>query len=246
MTVTEILIKIDYLESLITKSKLPTLGLLRASNELRLDWGFERGYTFKDEYNEGATQAILVKGLSAESHAINSKRLGSSNNRIILSLAEGFISNNLLTSEKLDEIHTLIIENGGIYRTIDVAPTGGNKQNDLFSKPAEIHSETSNLITWYNTKKNDPEYHPLFLAAEFHYRLVKIHPYADGNGRLARIISSMIFLKSKIPPPIFLKEERHLYITRLKQADTGNLEGWLQLIGERVIRSQEILLKAIH
>lgn len=243
MILDQILKKIDRLRENIEQSVLPTVSLLRVSNHLRLDWGFERDENFSDDYNEGATQPILIKGLSSDSHPINAKRLGSSNNKIITSLVDGFIRNNLLTKERLTETHRLIIRDGGTYRTTAVKTNTSSSQKFTFSKPENISDDIENLVRWYNSKKDNHQYHPLFLAAEFHYRLVITHPYNDGNGRLARIISSMILLRNKLPPPTFLSDERKLYINRLKNADTGDLEGWLQLVGEKVIVSQELLIK---
>lgn len=50
-----------------------------------------------------------------------------------------------------------------------------------------------NLIEWYN---NDNETHPLIKCALFAYDFVSIHPFQDGNGRLSRLISSLLLLKN--------------------------------------------------
>jgi len=48
------------------------------------------------------------------------------------------------------------------------------------------------LIEWYN---NDNETHPLVKCALFAYDFVSIHPFQDGNGRLSRLISTLLLLK---------------------------------------------------
>ena len=48
------------------------------------------------------------------------------------------------------------------------------------------------LIDWY---MNDNETHPLVKCALFAYEFVSIHPYQDGNGRLSRLISTLLLLK---------------------------------------------------
>jgi Fic family protein len=50
-----------------------------------------------------------------------------------------------------------------------------------------------NLIDWY---KNDNETHPLVKCALFAYDFVSIHPFQDGNGRLSRLISSLLLLQT--------------------------------------------------
>ena len=50
-----------------------------------------------------------------------------------------------------------------------------------------------NLVNWYNEEK---EVHPLITTAAFTYEFLSIHPFQDGNGRLSRLISSMLLLKT--------------------------------------------------
>ncbi len=50
-----------------------------------------------------------------------------------------------------------------------------------------------NLIEWYNT---DRETHPLVKCALFTYEFLSIHPFQDGNGRLSRLLSSLLLLKN--------------------------------------------------
>ncbi len=48
------------------------------------------------------------------------------------------------------------------------------------------------MVDWYNS---DTETHPLVKCALFAYDCVSIHPFQDGNGRLSRLISSLLLLK---------------------------------------------------
>jgi Fic family protein len=50
-----------------------------------------------------------------------------------------------------------------------------------------------NLINWYN---NDSTTHPLVKCSLFNYEFLSIHPFQDGNGRLSRLISSLLLLKN--------------------------------------------------
>ena len=50
-----------------------------------------------------------------------------------------------------------------------------------------------NLVNWYNEEK---EVHPLITTAAFTYEFLSVHPFQDGNGRLSRLISSMLLLKT--------------------------------------------------
>jgi len=56
----------------------------------------------------------------------------------------------------------------------------------------ETEDAMRSLISWYN---GDTEIHPLVKCAIFTYEFVSIHPFQDGNGRLSRLISTLLLLK---------------------------------------------------
>ena len=59
--------------------------------------------------------------------------------------------------------------------------------------PEQIDKLMNQLFDWM--KKNDKEIHPLILSSVFHYELVFIHPFADGNGRTARLWQNVILYR---------------------------------------------------
>lgn len=68
------------------------------------------------------------------------------------------------------------------------------------------------LINWYNKHKS--EYPGILLAAVVHNQFENIHPFADGNGRVGRILLNNILLKNSLPPVnIDLKNQREYYET---------------------------------
>ena len=76
----------------------------------------------------------------------------------------------------------------------------------------------SDLLDWYRTKEKEGE-HPIVVAATFHYRFVRIHPFDDGNGRMARLLMNMILIRHGYTVAIIPREERGRYIEMLEQAD---------------------------
>ena len=71
----------------------------------------------------------------------------------------------------------------------------GTKQIIFETTEAGIATETAmrNLVNWY---KNDNVTHPLVKCSLFTYDFLSIHPFQDGNGRLSRLISSLLLLKN--------------------------------------------------
>ena len=56
------------------------------------------------------------------------------------------------------------------------------------------------------------------LACDTHTTFVHIHPFPDGNGRLARILSGLVLQAFGLPMPMFLREESHKYISAVAAA----------------------------
>jgi Fic family protein len=55
-------------------------------------------------------------------------------------------------------------------------------------------------------------------ACDLHTTFVHIHPYADGNGRMARILSGLLLQHYGLPPPLFLKDDRAEYMDAVSAA----------------------------
>ena len=87
-----------------------------------------------------------------------------------------------------------------------------------YTSPEQVKPEMSDLVDWYRAAENARE-HPIVVAATFHYRFVRIHPFDDGNGRMARLLMNMILIKHGYTVAIMPIQERNRYIDSLEQAD---------------------------
>lgn len=77
------------------------------------------------------------------------------------------------------------------------------------------------LLKWYKKYKN--KLHPLVLAALFHQKFEKIHPFSDGNGRTGRMLLNYILMKENYPPLIIRKSRREDYLDSLSIADKTDI-----------------------
>ncbi|OHA80914.1 MAG: hypothetical protein A3B06_03905 [Candidatus Yonathbacteria bacterium RIFCSPLOWO2_01_FULL_43_20] len=85
------------------------------------------------------------------------------------------------------------------------------------SPPEQVPHKMKTLLTWYGTHKN--RLHPLELAFRFHHQFEQIHPFADGNGRVGRMLLDYILIKQGYYPIIIRKNQRHSYLKSLEAAD---------------------------
>lgn len=89
-----------------------------------------------------------------------------------------------------------------------------------YCPPLQVDPEVENLLTWF--KEYDKE-DPLVLAAWLHHRFTQIHPYQDGNGRVARALITLVLLRARLLPLVVDRDLRVDYLNALETADSGNL-----------------------
>jgi Fic family protein len=75
--------------------------------------------------------------------------------------------------------------------------------------------------------------HSILQASYAHYALVVIHPFADGNGRVARALASVFTYRSHSIPLLILAENRNDYFASLEAADAGRFQSFVDFILER-------------
>lgn len=93
--------------------------------------------------------------------------------------------------KKAHEIMTyLTIDEFGEFRKGDEGVFDSDVCIHICPKPEMVDSLMSNLFEWL--KKNKNRIHPLILSSVFHYEFVFIHPFSDGNGRIARLWQNVI------------------------------------------------------
>ena len=71
---------------------------------------------------------------------------------------------------------------------------------------------------------------------------VLIHPFDDGNGRMARLLMNLPLIKHGFPPAIVRTEDKANYFAALRQADGGQLATFVDYITSCVVRSLDIML----
>lgn len=103
-------------------------------------------------------------------------------------------------------------EQAGVYRKVPVFISGSQY---AVAPMQEIAKRMQQLVEWYN--RNERKMHPVELAAELHKRFVYIHPFIDGNGRVARLLMNMALLRNEYNIAIIPTICRAEYISALEQ-----------------------------
>ena len=100
---------------------------------------------------------------------------------------------------ELKKIHGVmtyrIVNESGVFRQGEEGVFSGDKCIFIAPPPHMVSGLMNDLISWM--KRSEGVVHPLILSAVFHYEFVFIHPFADGNGRMARLWHTVILSKWK-------------------------------------------------
>lgn len=81
-------------------------------------------------------------------------------------------------------------------------------------------------------------------ASRLHHRLAWIHPFTDGNGRLARLLTNLRLMRAGFPPIVLRKPERRAYYSALEKADAGDLAPLTTFIAKHVEEALDLYLEA--
>lgn len=88
--------------------------------------------------------------------------------------------------------------------------------------------------------------HPMIQAAYAHYILVYIHPFADGNGRVARALASVFTYRKYTVPILIFADERNNYFKSLNESDSENYQTFVNFVSEKAIDAILILKDSIR
>jgi Fic family protein len=106
----------------------------------------------------------------------------------------------------------------------------GDEKIFEFCPYEQVDSEMDQLIAWHEEHegKNVP---PEIESAWLHHRFTLIHPFIDGNGRVARCLATLVLLKHHWFPLVVTRGDRAEYLSALRDADRGDLEPLAMLFG---------------
>jgi len=98
-----------------------------------------------------------------------------------------------------------------------------------YCPPEHVASEMDRLIEMHRTHIAQ-DIPPDVQAAWLHHRFTQIHPFQDGNGRVARALASLVLVKSGLFPLVVTRDDKSQYLDSLESADLGDLKALVRLI----------------
>ena len=152
-----------------------------------------------------------------------------------------------ITEESLKHVHELTVhrildeEAIGVYRKTQVVVKNSQTGEVTFRPPpaVEVPFLIASFLQWLNVSGED-EMHVVLKAGVAHYEIVRIHPFLDGNGRVARAAATLVLFKAGYDIKRFFSLEEHYdrepiaYYEALQRVgrENGNITAWLEYFTE--------------
>ncbi len=228
------------------------------TEQLHREWAIETG-VIEDLYDieRGVTQTLIEQGFS---EAILQPGSTNRDRNFVLALLrdqqgalEGLFdfvaSRRPLSTSYIKELHALMTRSQpsvvsqdatgqkvegpmlhGEWKQLPNHPRR-NGTKFVYCPPEHNASEMERLVSMH---LGHPDVPPEVEAAWLHHRFTQIHPFQDGNGRVARALASLVLIKGGLFPLIVPRDEKSIYLDTLELADHGDLQPLVLLIARRM------------
>lgn len=231
------------------KNKLDIKTITLFIEKLQRQWAIETGLLEKlYELDKGITYSMIEYGIDAIDIPHNSsnkppsyvKSLIKDQQFVIEGIFDYVNGSRSLTNSYIKEIHATLTKSQNVTEAIDslgkhlyvplekgkwkIHPNNPTRPDGLiheYCPPIYVQDEMDQLIQWH---EEHIDVAPEVEAAWLHHRFTQIHPFQDGNGRVARALATLVFIQKRLFPLIITNENRGVYIESLEKADNGNLE----------------------
>jgi Fic family protein len=233
--------------------------LQKINYKIRLDWNYysnrmEGGTLTKAETRDVMVGIGVIKPIKDVSEM-------NGHDKVVLDLLSIGKGKMRISEKRIKEIHTAIMyeddkdkqQQIGKWKFEPNEIINYKNEKVRFVEPGDVADKMHDLLNWlnaeidafHNPKKESS--HPVDIAAKFHLEYVSIHPFYDGNGRTARILTNLILISLGYPPIIIKDDQKKKYYSYLGdiQSYGGDAVLFYDFIGERVADTQEIYLKVI-
>lgn len=255
--------KIDTIkEKIVQNGKLTKEQINKINNKFRLEWNFNSNSMEGNTLTIEETRSVMVGNLEVHQKPIKDVLEMKGHDEVIseiLKIGKGEIR---LSERRIKDIHLGIMHEEDLERKKKI----GNwkpENNEIFNHKGEkytfvdwelVPERMHDLLNKTNAaidaiqanSKNAP--HPIDVALQFHLEYLEIHPFYDGNGRTARILTNLILIALGYTPFWITKEERSIYYNFISdiQSYGGDKEAFYQYVAGLIERSEQLVLDVIE
>lgn len=209
------------------------------SRRFTIDFNYNSNHIEGNTLTYGQTELLLLFGkVVGEAEVKDVQEMAASNVGLKMMTEEAGLRDVPLTQNFIRTLHqTLLREDYLVSRNLPDGSTTSytihagqyktrpnsviTRYGDRFeyASPEETSALMTDLVDWYNEAEQKGELSPSELAALFHYRYIRIHPFEDGNGRIARLLVNYILTRHHYPMIVVRSRKKDEYLEALHKSD---------------------------
>jgi Fic family protein len=263
MSYTDKLNQIDLLQATIQKHGLLSPELLNKINyKFRLEWNYTSNSMEGNSLTKRETRTVMVGLVDVNDKPIKDVMEIRQHDAVISTIMKMGKGELNISEKRVREIHKGImyeedpekLKYVGEWKNTDNYLYNSAGERFDFVSHTEVKERIHLLINWLNTEKEKiaqgkkEATHPAILAFNFHLDYLTIHPFYDGNGRTARILSNLILIAYGYPPLYIKEEEKQKYYQYLTdiQSYGGSPDLFYDFMSGLLLRSIQIIIDAIE
>ena len=228
------------------------------TERLSREWAIETGVIENlYEIDRGVTQTLIERGFQAEllSHGTTNRprdyviQLLRDQKDALDGVFDFVKGERILTTSYIKELHAALLRSQD--KTDGIDSQGNHVEIPLirgdwknltnspsrdgvtftYCPPEQVASEMDRLVELHQSHQVNSV--PTEVqAAWLHHRFTQIHPFQDGNGRVARAIASLVLVKDGLFPLVVTRDDKVVYLDALEMADAGDLNPLVALIAK--------------
>lgn len=246
--------EVDKLKAKLASYKPFDPSIESAINELlHIDWTYNSSAIEGNTYTREDTWYVYKTGCAAAGKTGN-EFIEIRNHKNAVEFAEARIKEGKeITIPLIKQLHSILLygidspagREAGRYKSEPNVTTMPDGTVHTYVAPHLVDTEMEELLNWYSQQKDD--LHPVELAAIFHYKFLRIHPFLDGNGRAARLLMNWILMGAGFTPAIIKAERKQEYLEAIYAGHKGrDLAPLILLVEREVIESLTLALDIIE
>jgi Fic family protein len=233
------------LERLNSLRPLPLEAVKRLREKFEVDMTYHSNAIEGNRLTLRETWMVLRKGMTIRGKSVN-EHLEATNHAEAIGLLEKMVDGKKeITEMDVLGLHAVILDkispqDAGFYRHEQVFIEGSRirlpKWKEVPKLMQAVYSELNNKSKGIAAIQS---------AVKIHHDTVRIHPFVDGNGRLARLLMNLRLMRAGFPPTILRREERRAYYSALEKADKRDFRPLSMLVAKDVMQALDLYLDSV-
>jgi Fic family protein len=255
------IVKIDQLKKELETFKPVPENQAKWWKKIRLDWNFNSNHIEGNTLTYGETQLLLIFDKTTGDHELREYQEMKAHD-VAIHLVRDWANDKgrEISESDIRELNRIILVKPywkeaitpdgqvtkrqikvGEYKEFPNSVRLKNGEIFEYTSPLETPQKMAELVSIYRNRTN---VHPLVSAAQLHYDFIRIHPFDDGNGRVARLLMNYDLIRNGYPPVVIPSQEKEKYLVALQKADTGDIQAFHAYIADQLLVALDLAVRA--